>query len=435
MANKGRSIQLGRLSLRRNFSWNFLGTVSYNLAQWLLLVILARVADAQQVGQFSLMLAISAPVFLTVGMNLRVLQVTDASRSWRLSDYLALRHILNLLAILMTCAIGTVMGLRGVDLAALAVISLAKCVEAVSQTYYAYFQQHDRLDLVARDLIARSITGPSLFFVGLIIGGNLFVGAVGLLLGWLVPQLVLDRPNARRLAAQGGLALNGKSMLEWQSIITLARKGLPLGIDQGVSSLAINIPRYAVLGVLGAASLGIYASLAYLAQTVQLITGTLATATINRLSIHYHEGHRRAFSRLLGRLVGFGMIVMTIAILGAATLGEPFLRLTLGDEYANESLLIALMLSAGVITIQRALCKGLEAARRFKTYVMVDVATTAGVAGLSWYSIERWGLEGAAVAMAGGFGVGVIVVGAVLFDVIRKMPRDVESPTGQEIRS
>ncbi|WP_026818200.1 lipopolysaccharide biosynthesis protein [Arthrobacter castelli] len=429
---KLQSGQPRRLSLRRNFSWNFAGTVTYNLAQWLLLVILAHVAGAAQVGLFSLMLAISAPVFLTVGLNLRVLQVTDASRFWRLSEYLALRHILNLLAVLLTVAAGAIAGLHGEELFALVIIALAKCVEAVSQTYYAYFQQHDRLDLVARDLVARSATGPILFLIGVAYGGNLVFGASGLLVGWLIPQLLLDRPNARRLAAQGGLALRREGGLDWRSMVRLARKGVPLGLDQGLSSLAINIPRYAVQGVLGPASLGIYATLAYLAQTVQLITSTLTTAAINRLSIHHYEGRKKAFLRLLTKLTAFGMAVMAVAILGAFLLGEPFLQLVLGEQYADRSLLIALMLSAGVTTFQRALCKGVEAARRFKTYVLVDIATTAGVAGLSWYCVERWGLEGAAVAMAGGFGIGIIVVGVVLFDVVRKMPKVAASEVREE---
>lgn len=367
------------------------------------------------------MLAIAAPVFLTVGMNLRVLQVTDASRIWVLSEYLALRHILNLLAVILTVAVGAIAGLDAVELVALAIISLAKCVEAVSQTYYAYFQQHDRLDLVARDLIARSVTGPLLFLIGVAFGGNLIFGALGLLVGWLLPQLLFDRPNARRLAAGGGLALNGRGGLEWRSLARLARKGAPLGLDQGVSSLAINIPRYAVLGVMGPASLGIYAGLAYLAQAVQLVAGALMTALLNRLSIHYHQGRKREFVTLLTGVSALGMAVLAFAILGTLVFGEPFLRFTLGEQYAHPSLLIALMLSAGVVSLQRALCKGLEAARRFKTYVMVDIATTAGVALLSWYAIERWGLEGAAVAMAGGFGIGIILVAGALFDVLRKM--------------
>lgn len=426
------SAQPRRLSLKRNFSWNFAGTVTYNLAQWLLLVILAHVADASQVGLFSLMLAISAPVFLTVGLNLRVLQVTDASRSWRLSEYLVLRHVLNVVAVLLTVGVGAIAGLNGMDLVALAIIALAKCVEAVSQTYYAYFQQHDRLDLVARDLVARSASGPILFLIGVAFGGNLVFGAIGLLTGWLIPQLVLDRPNAKRLAAQGGLALSGEGRLDWRSLGKLARKGVPLGLDQGLSSLAMNIPRYAVQGVLGSASLGIYAALAYLAQTVQLITSTLTTAAMNRLSIHYYEGRKKAFVRLLTRLTAFGMAVMAVAIIGAFFLGEPFLQLVLGEQYADRSLLIALMLSAGVTTFQRALCKGVEAARRFKTYVVVDVATTAGVAALSWYSVERWGLEGAAVAMAGGFGIGIIVVSVVLFRVVREMPQRTPPAATQE---
>lgn len=428
---EGKPSQLRRLGLKRNFSWSFAGTVTYNVAQWLLLVILAHVADASEVGRFSLMLAVSAPVFLTLGMNMRVLQVTDADRTWSMAEYLTLRHILNFVAVLVTVVVGLLAGFDYMDMTVLVIIALAKCVEAVSQAYYGYFQQHDRLDLVARSLLARSLMGPVLFLAGMVYGGSLVFGAVGLFAGWSVPLLLLDRSNARRLAARGGLALSGEGRLNWKSVGKLARKGVPLGIDQGLSSLAINIPRYVVQALLGAASFGVYAALVYLAQTVQLVTSTLATAALNRLTTYYHQGRRKAFLGLLTRVTAFGLVIMTIAVLGAVVLGEPFLHLTLGEEYADRSLLIALMLSSGVITFQRALCKAIEVSRRFKSYVMVDAVTVASVAAFSWFCVERWGLEGAAIASAAGAAIGTIFVVAVIFDVVRKMPVETEARAGE----
>ncbi len=72
------------LSLRRNFAWNLLGETSYSLGQWLLLVLLARLQSPEIVGQFAYALAVTAPVYLLVGLNLRVVQATDARAVWRL---------------------------------------------------------------------------------------------------------------------------------------------------------------------------------------------------------------------------------------------------------------------------------------------------------------------------------------------------------------
>jgi O-antigen/teichoic acid export membrane protein len=412
------------LSLRRGFGWNFLGNATYNLAQWVLLVILARVTDKSVVGQFSLTLAISAPIFLTVGLNMRTLQATDASRLWGMREYLSLRHLLNVVALVVTVTVGFGVGLRGEGLAVVAVVALSKCVEAVSQTYYGYFQKHERLDLVARSLLLRSVTGPLLFWLGIVFMGDLVYGCVGLLAGWMLPQWLGDRPSARELSALTGTSLGRGERTDWRQVRLMARRGVPLGVDAGLSSLAINVPRYAVLSVLGAASLGTFAALAYVAQTIQMITSSMSGALIARLAIYYHQGRRQDFVRLLVRLTGFGIAVMVVAIGGALVLGGPFLRVTLGQEYADQGLLVALLVGAGLITLQRGLCTGLEASWRFKTYVVVDAVTTGTIAVLAPILVQEWGLVGAAAALAGGFALGTVVVVAAMVTVVRAMPMD-----------
>ena len=79
------------LSLARNFSWTLIGSGLYAFCQWGMLVVLAKLCSTQMVGQFALGLAITAPVFMFAGLNLRTVQVTDARRDFQFGDYLGLR--------------------------------------------------------------------------------------------------------------------------------------------------------------------------------------------------------------------------------------------------------------------------------------------------------------------------------------------------------
>ncbi|HMW55726.1 MAG TPA: lipopolysaccharide biosynthesis protein, partial [Accumulibacter sp.] len=78
-------------SLRKNFSWSLVGNIVYALCQWMMLIIIARLGNARDVGIYSLALAISAPVMLFLGMNLRVAIATDQKHQFNIQDYLALR--------------------------------------------------------------------------------------------------------------------------------------------------------------------------------------------------------------------------------------------------------------------------------------------------------------------------------------------------------
>lgn len=416
-----------RLSLRRNFIWNFGGVSLYNLSQWVLLLVLARLANPDSVGKFSLMLAISAPIFLTVGMNLRAVQATDAPRRWRLEEYLFLRQILNVVAVIATLIAGFALGLRDWSFGALAVVCIAKSLEAGSQVFYGYFQLRERLDLVTRSLVARAVAGPCLFLLGFWSTHELAVASGGLVLGWGAAQLLLDQRNARALSLEENRPLQSFRSVRRTEVRALARKSAPLGLDQGVASLCTNIPRYLIKYFIGVSHLGIYASQAYLGQVISMITSSMSSVLLPRLSVYYHRGQRKAFIRMLFQLVLFGFAVLTAGLLFAAFFGDAFIRVTLGPAYVNRALLLALMAAAGTSTLQRSLSNGLVASHAFGNYLLVDSLTAAAILGSAIPLIRAYGVVGAAYSTVIGFAVGSVAVIFALLGVIRRMPEPIDS--------
>ncbi len=419
------------LTIRRGFAWNLIGNILYNLGQWLLVLALAHLADPVVVGRFSLGLAITAPVFLTVGMNLRNSQATDAARRFHVRDYLGLRHVLNLASIVVSLAVGAALGLDRAGLLLLAAIGVAKSAEALSQTYYGYFQQHHRIDLLSRSMLARSVAGPTFFLLGYLAVDDVIAGALGLALGWALVQVLLDRPNANRLhMADTGTRIPSVYPLDPATLRRIARRSAPLGLDAGVSSLAINVPRYAVQVALGSALLGVFASLAYLAQTVSLVTASMQAVILPRLAQLHHEGRRQAFTRLLARLALFGIAITSTGVVAALVLGDWFLGLVYPAEYVDQRLFVALMVGAALTTLQRCLCKGVEAAQRFGSYLTVDIVTTVAVALAAVPMTLAWGVYGAAWSLSVGFAVGCVAAGVALAGVLRRMA----SPQGRPPR-
>lgn len=412
------------LSVRRNFAWTFAGSTLYNMSQWLLVLFLAHLADPSVVGQFSLSLAITAPVFLTVGMNLRNSQATDAMHRFDLTSYLTLTHVLNAVAIALSVVVGLFLGLEGDALLVVLAIAGAKAVEGLSKTYYGYLQQRRRLDVVSRSMMLRSIAGPTLFLGTFVTAGHLAAGAVGMAIGWALVQVLHDRPNIVRHYQQecGRTSLPHLMPIEWSEIRSLAKRSAPLGVDAGISSLAQNVPRYAVQTALGSAQLGVFASIGYLGQTVSMITSSMQAAVLPQLAVLHHQGERRAFVRLLTQLALFGLSVTTVSVIGAALLGRPVLELILPPEYVRPDLLIILMIGAGLTTLQRSLCTGIEAAQHFRTYVVIDAITTTSIALFAWPAASVWGLQGAAWSLSVGFMAGCIAATPVLVRVIRAMP-------------
>src|SRR5689334_1523936 len=74
--------------IRSPFAWSGAGFFVYGACQWAILAILARHTEVADFGEYSLALAIAAPVALLTGLQLRVVQGTDARGAYNFADYL-----------------------------------------------------------------------------------------------------------------------------------------------------------------------------------------------------------------------------------------------------------------------------------------------------------------------------------------------------------
>ncbi|TCJ30209.1 lipopolysaccharide biosynthesis protein [Nocardioides jejuensis] len=403
-------------SLRRNLLANLVGIAAYNLGQWLLLVVLARMTGTGDVGRFALALAISAPVYLAVGLNLRMVRATDARREWRPEQYGRLRIVLNAVSLAVVMAIGLGLHMSTADLMLLGVVSISKAVEATSQVLYGFFTLRERLDLVSRSLVLRAVLGLASFSGALVAGLGVTAAAAGLAGAWFVVYLFHDRPEYQRALATDADYMAAQGLVAGESSATsrLARRALPLGVDAGVGSVALNVPRYGVQLSLGVDHLAVFASLAYLAQVVSFITGAFGDAVLGRLVVLHHTSSAKAFWRVLFAVLFFGCAVTGAAVVGAALVGRPVIGALMGHAYVDQSVLLILLTGAGMVTLQRSLARALYARQRFVDAMLVDTAVL--IASLGWAAllIPRWGLDGAAAVLGLSFLVGTFVTLALL---------------------
>ena len=420
---------MSRTSLGRGFSWNLAGSTVYNLGQWLLVVLLAQLSAPEVVGRFSLMLAISAPVYLCLGLNLRVVAATDITSRWNISTYLRTRQVTSVIALVATLAIGWVFGLRGWDYVGLAMLCAAKSTEALGQTIYGYFQRARRIDLVGMSMILRAVSGAGSFAVLVMTTGELFLGCFGLWLGWTAVYLAWDRRHLRELgelwapnSARLPTARHGQPGNASDSGLALVRKAAPLGVDAGLSSLTINAPRYALQASLGAAGLAKFAALAYTTQTIGMVTASLADGIVSQLAHAHAHAQRRQFIRLLGALIAFSTGVTLVALAAAWLFGDWAILHLLGREYVNTPLLLLLVVSAGITTLQRSLARGLQASHSFHHIAWVDAACLGATVVACAFLVPSYGLEGAALALCVGMAIATAITTLLVLRVVRSIP-------------
>ena len=361
-----------------------------------MLSVLAKLGSASIVGQFTLGLAIGAPVFMFTNLQLRTVQATDVRVECGFADYFTLRLLATFVGLAMVASILLFLHDSATVRAVVFLVAVAKCVECMSDATAGLLQREERLKLVSISLMIRG-AGSVLAFL-LVFGyfRNLSFALLAMIAVWFAVLIFYDLPNAKQLMGpKEGFLRFDAPMLKRLFLLSL-----PLGWVATLQSLNVNIPRYFLEHYLGLADQGIYASLAYLIVVINLVTFALSQSAATRLAHMFADGRHRDFIRLLAKLSVLGILVAAIGVPLTFLVGRPVLTLVYRPEYADHvGLLALLVVASGVNTIAAFLFCGVTSARAFRMQVPVYLGAAIVVALGSAAFIPRWGLMGAGIAV------------------------------------
>jgi O-antigen/teichoic acid export membrane protein/glycosyltransferase involved in cell wall biosynthesis len=379
-------------SLRTNAIWAVVGNVGYAACQCAVLIVLAKLSSAEEVGRFALALAVTAPVMIAASLQLRVVQATDARGDYPFGAYLGVRLGATVLALATILGVALVAGYPRATVTLILLVALAKAFETVSDVVFGLLQQHEDLRRVALSMLAKGGLSVAAMAFGLHVTGSLFVATLLMALAWGAWLVLYDLRAARRLASI-------RPLLHGPTLGRLAWMALPMGLVAGLQSLMTNVPRYAIEAHGGARELGYFAVLAYLVVAGNQPMMAVWAASGPRLGKLFLTD-RRAFRRLSYRTMLFAAAMGCGTVGGALLAGKPLLAILYTPDYAaHADVLVWLAVVAAVGYQASALCSSITAARRFPEQLYVAALTLA----VSWIAsrllVPRFGLVGAAWAL------------------------------------
>jgi O-antigen/teichoic acid export membrane protein len=382
------------LSLRKNFSWMFAGNIISAGCQWVMLMVMAKLLPEKEVGYYVLALAIATPVVNFSMLQLRLVQVTDVQNQYRFSDYLGVRLLTNLIAVL--CLVGILLGLKasysiGVYVVMFIVLS-SKLIDSTSDICYGLMQKYERLDKVSMSLVFRSLGGAALLSSVLYITRNLIYGVLVMGLWYLLILLLFDRRNTERFV-RFTPRFHVKNMF---SIIWI---GLPLGVVMGFIALHNSIPRYFIEANLGTEKLAVFGAMAYVGTGASRAVISLGYSVSARLAKYFVE-NRQAYVLLLVKVLAVTLVMSLAAVLFSVFFGREFLTLVYKKEYAQQpDVFVWLLIAAGGNMITAMLTYGMFAARRFRSQVPLHLVSMMVLLAGCWFFVPKYGMKGAAWSM------------------------------------
>jgi O-antigen/teichoic acid export membrane protein len=322
------------ITLRRNFSWTFIGNLVYSGCQWGMLVVLAKLGNPGMVGQFTLGLAVTAPVLMLTNLQLRDILTTDAKNHYLFNDYFGLRLMMTGLALPTIVGITFATGYRGETALVIILIGLAKGLESISDVFYGLLQKHEQMDRMALSVMMKGPLSLLMLSIGIYVSGSVVWGVVGLVVAWAFVLFSWDIPSYRwlihKFTSEGEIpdslrGMTSRPRWQLQTVRNLIWLSLPLGLVMMLISLNANIPRYFLEQSLGARELGVFAALAYLIVAGNMVVSALGSAARPRLAKYYAAGNVTAYRKLLLQLVGIACVLGLASILVAYVAGKDIL--------------------------------------------------------------------------------------------------------------
>lgn len=422
------------MPVHRGFLWLLLGTLSYMLCQWGMVVVLARWGSPEgvEVGQFGLALAWTAPIMLFTNMGLRRVFATDTRADFRFSDYLGLRLLTNVAALGIVALVVVTIGFRAQTAGVVLAMGMAKAVEAVSDILNGIFQKHGRMDLMAGSFLLRGPLALGGLTLGFLATRDVTWGVVGMGAGWLVVCLLYDWPLASRFP--GGVAFKkiGSGLFPPGSARTwglLANLSLPLGVVALLTSLKASIPTWVIDHHMSVGAVGLFVALAYFHAASNRVVSALGEAASPKLARLFADGDQEGFVRLLARSLLAALAISGAGLAVALLFGRALIGFFYGAPFAKESgVLVALMAAVCAANLQNVLDYAMTAGRQLRIQPYLYGAGALLLCLLCSALVPAAGLRGAAFALGAGSLIEMIASAVVVGRALSRLRTDRTQP-------
>ncbi len=398
------------LSLRRNFSWAFIGNVVYAALQWAMLIVLAKAGTKEMVGLFTLGLSVTAPIIMLANAQLRNVQAADVKQEYSFGDYFGQRIISSIVGYIAIIIISLASQYSTEALVIILMMGIAKVFEMLSDIFFGLIQQYEQMDYIGKSQIIKGIFSFVTLTAMVLITNSVFWAVTGLAIAWLLVLLFYDIPNSYQVMLSRkskndevipSLREALRPRFDTRMLLRLTWVVAPLGIVSLLNSLVPNLPRYVIESSVSIGALGIFGSLSYMTVAGETVVMAMGFATTPRLASLFLDKKLRGFLRLLGILLGILIIMGLAGIIGSLLLGREIITLLYQPEYAEEiDAFVWLMIASSMLYIGSFLGYVLTAIRAYRSQVILVTITaiTTGISSL--ILIPEYNLVGAGMALS-----------------------------------
>jgi len=387
----------------------FLGNGVYAFMQWIQLSLIVKFCPTQELGFYTLALAIASPLFLFMGFQLRSLIVTDSKREWTFTSYFVLRLSSMLMALFII--IGYALISKN-NFQILFLVAVLKSIEGLAEIFNSQQQLNEQMKNVSRSLVLKGVSATVSIFIGVFLFNSLIFGLYFAIFSNILVLIFNDYINCKKLMVNEPLII-----LQNLKIKSLLIKSLPLGVVICIVSLNTNVSKYLVQNYLGTDMQGIYSTIAYCLVLGNFVNSAIGQSFSPRMSKYYADKNKKAFVKLFSNYllvnIILGLLLYILSLLG----GYYFLKVMFSELIASYSDLFSLIMFSGIfLYAASALGYTLTSMRLFKIQPFINGIVLLINILCCYFFLNKYGIYGAVYSSIIGFSVQSLIT----FYFIRK---------------
>jgi O-antigen/teichoic acid export membrane protein len=409
------------IPIREGIAWTSVGNGVYLASQYAMLMVIAKMGSPTLVGQFSLAMAIAAPIFIFSQMQLRQAQVTDAKNEFCFADYFWCRTFSSLLALFAVGFVIVCSGYSGEMAWLIALIGISKAFESVSDIAYGSMQRHERLDLVAISMMLKGPLSAIVLAVSLRLGSGLVCAFAGVVIVWGAVFCFFDIPMQARFGKTDATA-KGVRIIAIRRLVVTA---FPLALAGGLNSLLGNTPRYILEAQRGKEAVALFSVAAAPLALLSLLSGAIGQASLSRVAEYFQHGKYDAFNRLNLKVSALQLLIASGFTAIVAIWGDKLIELMFTREYKGAvPILVIMSASAALGSVGAYGSTILAASRAFRLQLVNVIVAMAVQIPACIYFIKQYGPVGAGWADLAKNAAAVVVLSIAGYAIVsREFPR------------
>ena len=319
--------------------WMILGNGGYALFQVLIMMFISKFLGVDELGYFSLALAITAPIMLFSTFGLRTLWITDQSKIYSYLQFRKIRIATSLLALLVCIFVSLLYASNLTFLFIIIIIAACKVIENQSDLYYGLMHKKNMQKQISYSLLIRSASGFIGVVVGILLFGDLVAALLIYCLCWLVSFLIADVYLNRDLLKGYNSKIVGGNNTSKSILIA----GLPLAVAFLLINTNLMIPRLALSEIVSIKELGVYAALAYFVQVGTIIINSIGQAALPSLSKMYLNNDYREHKIKVVKVIGVIFFISWSGAVFSYLYSDYILEVFFGELIAQKNDVLILM--------------------------------------------------------------------------------------------